>query len=64
MFRFSGTVGGGTPILDYAKNSLSGERITSFSGILNGTTNYILSAMAEGMSPKAALQDARKAKGT
>ena len=60
MFRFSGTVGGGTPILDYAKNSLSGERITSFSGILNGTTNYILSAMAEGMSPKAALQDARK----
>lgn len=60
MFRFSGTVGGGTPILDYAKNSLSGERITSFSGILNGTTNYILSAMAEGMSPKSALQDARK----
>ena len=30
MFKFSGTVGGGTPILDYAKNSLSGERITSF----------------------------------
>ena len=24
MFKFSGTVGGGTPILDYAKNSLSG----------------------------------------
>jgi len=59
MFRFSGTVGGGTPILDYAKNSLSGERITSFSGILNGTTNYILSEMASGMSPEAALQDAR-----
>ncbi len=41
MFKFSGTVGGGTPILDYAKNSLSGEKITSFAGILNGTTNYI-----------------------
>lgn len=60
MFRFSGTVGGGTPILDYAKNSLCGEQITSFSGILNGTTNYILSCMTSGMSPKAALQDARK----
>lgn len=60
MFRFSGTVGGGTPILDYAKNSLCGEQITSFSGILNGTTNYMLSRMASGMSPKAALSDARK----
>ena len=60
MFRFSGTVGGGTPILDYAKNSLSGERITSFAGILNGTTNYILSSMAAGMSPGAALRDARQ----
>lgn len=60
MFRFSGTVGGGTPILDYAKNSLCGEQITSFTGILNGTTNYILSSMASGMSPKSALQDARK----
>ena len=60
MFKFSGTVGGGTPILDYAKNSLCGEQITSFSGILNGTTNYILSCMTSGMSPKEALQDARK----
>ena len=60
MFRFSGTVGGGTPILDYAKSSLSGERITSFTGILNGTTNYILSNMTTGMSPGAALKDARK----
>lgn len=57
--RFSGTVGGGTPILDYAKNSLRGERIVSFRGILNGTTNYILSSMAGGMSPEEALGDAR-----
>ncbi|MCH9659201.1 homoserine dehydrogenase [archaeon] len=59
MFRFSGTVGGGTPILDYAKNSLSGERITSFAGILNGTTNYILTNMASGMSFDDALKDAK-----
>ncbi len=60
MFRFSGTVGGGTPILDYAKNSLRGERITSFYGILNGTTNYILTNMTKGMSFNEALNDARK----
>jgi homoserine dehydrogenase len=59
MFRFSGTVGGGTPILDYAKNSLSGERITSFAGILNGTTNYILSNMSTGLSFDEALKDAK-----
>ncbi len=59
MFKFSGTVGGGTPILDYAKNSLSGERITSFAGILNGTTNYILTNMGTGISYDEALKDAK-----
>lgn len=59
IFKFSGTVGGGTPILDYAKNSLSGERITSFAGILNGTTNYILTNMATGLSFDEALKDAK-----
>lgn len=60
LLRFSGTVGGGTPILDYAKNSLRGERIVSFEGILNGTTNYILTNMANGMTFKTALADAKK----
>ena len=60
LLRFSGTVGGGTPILDYAKNSLRGERIVSFQGILNGTTNYILTNMTNGMTFKAALGDAKK----
>ena len=60
LLKFSGTVGGGTPILDYAKNSLRGERIVSFQGILNGTTNYILTNMANGMTFKTALADAKK----
>ena len=60
LFRFSGTVGGGTPILDFAKNSLRGERIVSFDGILNGTTNYILTNMADGMSFDDALDDAKR----
>jgi homoserine dehydrogenase len=60
MFRFSGTVGGGTPILEFAKRCLKGDRITSFKGILNGTTNYILSKMEEGLTYESALQDAAK----
>ena len=57
-FKFSGTVGGGTPILEFAKRCLRGDRIISFEGILNGTTNYILSKMYEGLNFSQALRDA------
>ncbi|TVP39845.1 homoserine dehydrogenase [Candidatus Nitrosocosmicus arcticus] len=60
MLRFSGTVGGGTPVLDFAKHCLKGDRITSFTGILNGTTNYILTKMADGLLFREALQDAKE----
>lgn len=59
MFKFSGTVGGGTPILEFAKRCLKGDRIVSFKGILNGTTNYILSKMEEGLTFNDALNDAQ-----
>jgi homoserine dehydrogenase len=45
--RFSGTVGAGTPVLEFAKNCLQGDRILAIKGILNGTTNYILTEMDE-----------------
>lgn len=60
MLRFSGTVGGGTPILEFAKRCLKGDRIVSFQGILNGTTNYILSKMEEGMDYEDALADSKR----
>ena len=61
MFKFSGTVGGGTPVLDFAKKCLEGSDIRSLSGILNGTSNYILSKMAsEGSNMKAVLAEAQK----
>ena len=47
LLRFSGTVGGGTPVLEFAKKCLQGDKIVSIRGILNGTTNYILTEMAE-----------------
>jgi len=45
--RFSGTVGGGTPILEFAKRCLAGDKILAIKGILNGTTNYILTEMSQ-----------------
>jgi homoserine dehydrogenase len=47
FLRFSGTVGGGTPMLEFAKRCLAGDRILSIRGILNGTTNYILTEMGQ-----------------
>lgn len=59
--RFSGTVGGGTPVLELAKKCLAGDRITSIRGILNGTTNYILTEMSEKrISFEQALESAKK----
>jgi homoserine dehydrogenase len=57
-FKFSGTVGGGTPILEFAKRCLKGDRILNLEGILNGTTNYILSKMYEGLNFSQAFKDA------
>ncbi len=60
-FRFSGTVGGGTPMLEFAKRCLAGDTILSIQGILNGTTNYILTEMAQNRLPfQEALMNAQK----
>jgi len=59
--RFSGTVGAGTPILELAKKCLLGDRILSIRGILNGTTNYILTEMDEKhITFQQALENAQK----
>ena len=43
---FEGSVGGGIPIIAPLKRDLLGNRITAVSAIINGTTNYILTAMS------------------
>jgi len=48
--RFGGTVGAPLPVLEITERVLIGARITSVAGILNGTTNQILTAMARGAS--------------
>jgi homoserine dehydrogenase len=54
-------VGGGIPIIEPLKQSLGGNRIQRVSGIINGTTNYILSRMAdEGAAYGEVLADAQR----
>ncbi|MCT0199848.1 homoserine dehydrogenase [Synechococcus sp. CS-1325] len=53
-------VGGGIPIIEPLKQSLGGNRLVRVSGIINGTTNYILSRMAaEGAAYAAVLAEAQ-----
>jgi homoserine dehydrogenase len=61
--RYSGTVGGGTPILDFARQQLKNEKILSVKGVLNSTSNYILWKMAKDkVNLKDALQEAKNRK--
>lgn len=55
-FMFEAAVGGGIPIIRTMFSSLSSNEITEFAGILNGTTNFILTKMIkDNMSFKQAL---------
>jgi homoserine dehydrogenase len=45
---FEAAVGGGIPLIRPLRESLAGERITRVTGIVNGTTNFILTRMSEG----------------
>lgn len=57
---FEASVGGGIPIIRPMKQCLSANEITKIIGILNGTTNYILSQMSErGKSFSEALKEAQ-----
>ncbi len=59
-FFFEGSVGGGIPIIRPMYRCLKGEKIREITGILNGTTNFILSKMdKEGTSFEAALKEAQ-----
>ncbi len=45
--RFEAAVGGGIPVLGPLAQDLAANRVTAVRGIVNGTTNYILSAMTD-----------------
>ncbi len=61
QFKYEASVGGAMPIINFAHDNLAGNNITSVLGILNGTTNYILSRMAnEGSSYQQTLKEAQE----
>jgi homoserine dehydrogenase len=53
------TVMSGTPVLSTIREGLAGARVVALRGILNGTANYVLTRMAEGLDYPAALADAQ-----
>ena len=58
---FEASVGGGIPIIDPMKHSLISNEISSVMGIVNGTTNYMLTRMVEdGLSYDDALKEAQQ----
>jgi len=60
LLRFEGTVLSGTPSLNLGLEALVGAEIREVRGILNGTTNYILTEMSKGISYQAALKEAQR----
>jgi homoserine dehydrogenase len=59
--KFEATVGGGIPIINLREGSLKANEITNIYGVLNGTTNFILSKMSEeGVSLEVALKEAQE----
>ena len=61
FYRYEAAVGGGIPVLSPLRDDLAPNRLTRLDGIVNGSTNYLLTRMVEGgVSFPAALGEARK----
>ncbi|MDE6929607.1 MAG: homoserine dehydrogenase [Lachnospiraceae bacterium] len=59
-FLFEASTGGGIPVIRTMYRSLAGEKIEEITGILNGTTNYILTKMDRcGQTFESALKEAQ-----
>ena len=57
---YGAAVAGGVPVLPGIAQGLSGDRLTRLSGIVNGTCNFILSAMEAGADYPAVLREAQR----
>lgn len=60
-YFFEASVGGGIPIIRPLVSSITSDAVTEITGILNGTTNYMLTKMSEdGLDYDAVLEDAQE----
>jgi len=60
QFCYEATVMDGVPVYNMAQETLMGCRITEIKGILNATTNFILTEMEKGVSYEDAIEEGRK----
>lgn len=60
VFRYEGSVGGAMPIISLCNEGLIGQKIKSIKGVFNGTCNFILSKMDNGMSFLQAFKEAQQ----
>lgn len=60
QIKFEGTVLSGTPVINMGLNNLAGVNVTEVYGIVNGTTNYILTEMEKGLGYEEALKQAQE----
>jgi len=60
-FYYSPSVGGGTPIIETVRAATEKSEIKTIEAILNGTVNYILTALGDGASFDAAVKAAQEA---
>lgn len=63
MLRYEAAVCGAIPVMNAISTALAANEITGIRGILNGTTNYILTRMDEDNAPYAAVLKAAQDKG-
>lgn len=59
-FEFEGSVMSGTPVLRLARKMLKGLELNGVQGILNGTSNYVLGRMEEGLRLEEAIAEAQE----
>jgi homoserine dehydrogenase len=59
-FEIEGAVMSGTPVIRRAKKMFAGLKLNGFDGILNGTSNYVLGRMEDGLDLEAAISEAQQ----
>jgi homoserine dehydrogenase len=60
MLTYSASVGGGAPVIEALKRAVKYNKIKGFSGVLNGTSNFVIDQVESGKTFDAAMDEARR----
>lgn len=60
MLTYSASVGGGAPVIEALKRAMKYNKIKGFSGVLNGTSNFVIDQVESGKTFDAAMDEARR----